>query len=94
MTCFLEGPKIGVSRSYRLNPNYGWKGSGKNHKQALKEYQSVIRVSDDVWKKALKGIQVQLISSMGNQTMKNRPLEVYSLSLRNVSSPGGCTQCF
>lgn len=38
----LEGPRIGVSRSYRLNPAYGWKGSGKNHKQALKDYQDNI----------------------------------------------------
>ena len=27
----LEGPKIGISRSYRLNPEFGWRGSGKNH---------------------------------------------------------------
>ena len=26
-----EGPKIGISRSYRLNPEFGWRGSGKNH---------------------------------------------------------------
>ena len=27
----LEGPKIGISRSYRLNPEFGWKGSARNH---------------------------------------------------------------
>ena len=27
----LEGVKIGISRSYRLNPNFGWKGSAKGH---------------------------------------------------------------
>ena len=26
----LEGPKVGRSRCYRLNPNYGWKGKVKN----------------------------------------------------------------
>ena len=26
----LEGPKIGISRSYRLNPEFGWKGSARN----------------------------------------------------------------
>ncbi len=31
----LEGPKIGVSRSYRLNPEFGWKGSARNHVIAL-----------------------------------------------------------
>ena len=31
----LEGVKIGISRSYRLNPNFGWKGSAKGHRQSL-----------------------------------------------------------
>ena len=31
----LEGVKIGISRSYRLNPNFGWKGSAKGHRQAF-----------------------------------------------------------
>ena len=26
----IEGPKVGRSRCYRLNPNYGWKGKVKN----------------------------------------------------------------
>jgi len=34
--CLLEGPRIGRSRTYRLNPNYGWKGSSKNHHKALR----------------------------------------------------------
>lgn len=34
--CLLEGPKIGRSRTYRLNPSYGWKGSSKNHHKALR----------------------------------------------------------
>ena len=29
----LEGVKIGISRSYRLNPNFGWKGSAKGHRR-------------------------------------------------------------
>jgi hypothetical protein len=33
----LEGPRIGVSRSYRLNPNFGWKGSARSHQRALEE---------------------------------------------------------
>lgn len=37
--CLLEGPKIGRSRTYRLNPNYGWKGSGKEHHKALRTAQ-------------------------------------------------------
>jgi predicted transcriptional regulator len=32
----IEGPKVGRSRTYRLNPNYGWKGSSKNHHKALR----------------------------------------------------------
>lgn len=31
----LEGPKVGRSKTYRLNPHVGWKGSSKNHKKAL-----------------------------------------------------------
>ena len=37
----LEGVKIGVSRSYRLNPNFGWKGSAKGHREALHEHLKV-----------------------------------------------------
>lgn len=34
--CLLQGPKIGRSRTYRLNPSYGWRGSGKTHQKALR----------------------------------------------------------
>ena len=41
----LEGVKIGISRSYRLNPNFGWKGSAKGHREvsarALEGYQVI-----------------------------------------------------
>ena len=41
----LEGVKIGISRSYRLNPNFGWKGSAKGHRggsaRALEGYQVI-----------------------------------------------------
>ena len=33
----LEGVKVGRSKSYLLNPNIGWKGNGKSHKQALSD---------------------------------------------------------
>jgi hypothetical protein len=33
--CLIEGKKLGNMRSYRLNPEFGWKGSGKNHRAAL-----------------------------------------------------------
>jgi len=29
------GPRIGVNRTYSLNPSYGWKGSAKAHQEAL-----------------------------------------------------------
>ena len=32
----IEGAKLGQHKSYRLNAYYGWKGSTKNHNQALK----------------------------------------------------------
>ena len=40
----LEGVKIGISRSYRLNPNFVWKGSAKGHREAsraLEGYQVI-----------------------------------------------------
>ena len=33
----LEGPRIGVHRSYRLNPRFGWKGSAVGHHSAIQE---------------------------------------------------------
>ena len=33
----LRGPKVGRSITYRINPNFGWKGSAKNHNAALNE---------------------------------------------------------
>ncbi len=30
-----RGPKVGRSMTYRLNPNFGWKGSAKNHLKAI-----------------------------------------------------------
>ena len=33
----LEGPKQGQLRTYQLNPEFGWKGSGTNHKKALEK---------------------------------------------------------
>lgn len=38
----LEGPKIGRSKTYRLNPSYGWKGTVRNHDKALRNGLSVI----------------------------------------------------
>lgn len=35
----IEGPKEGQSRTYRLNPNFAWRGSGANHHKALAEYR-------------------------------------------------------
>lgn len=39
----LLGPKVGRSHSYRLNPQFGWKGTVANHKKALKNGLSVIQ---------------------------------------------------
>ncbi|MGK3681339.1 hypothetical protein ACSLOD_27975, partial [Escherichia coli] len=32
----FEGPKVGRSKTYRLNEQFGWKGTVSNHKKALK----------------------------------------------------------
>lgn len=39
----IEGPKIGRSKTYRLNPQFGWKGTASNHQKALKNGLSVIQ---------------------------------------------------
>ena len=39
----LEGVKIGISRSYRLNPNFGWTGSAKGHREALTDHLKLVR---------------------------------------------------
>lgn len=33
----LEGPKVGRSKTYRLNEQFGWKGTVPNHNKALKQ---------------------------------------------------------
>lgn len=35
----LQGPKLGRSFAYRLNPNYGWKGKVKNLNEYRKEIE-------------------------------------------------------
>ena len=35
----LEGVKIGISRSYRLNPNFGWKGSAKGQRSIARAFK-------------------------------------------------------
>ncbi|EAN8608591.1 hypothetical protein EPF86_22460 [Salmonella enterica] len=42
LSVIIEGPKIGRSRSYRLNPQFGWKGTVSNHKKALRNGLSII----------------------------------------------------
>ena len=39
----LEGPKVGTSKTYRLNPAYGWRGSAKKHREALRDRLEVIQ---------------------------------------------------
>ena len=46
----LEGVKIGVSRSYRLNPNFGWKGSAKGHREALHEHLKIVKQPVGSWR--------------------------------------------
>ena len=33
----LKGPSVGNRKTYRLDPAYGWKGSAKNHRDALNQ---------------------------------------------------------
>lgn len=38
----LEGPKVGRSKCYRLNPHYGWKGKVTNLQEARRSHLSYI----------------------------------------------------
>lgn len=38
----LEGPKVGRSKCYRLNPNYGWKGKVKNLEEERKKHMQLV----------------------------------------------------
>lgn len=39
----LEGPKVGRSKCYRLNPDYGWKGKVKSLQEYRREQLQVIQ---------------------------------------------------
>ena len=39
----LEGPKVGRSKCYRLNPNYGWKGKVKTLQEHRREQFQIIQ---------------------------------------------------
>lgn len=40
----IEGPKIGRAKTYRLDPEFGWKGSAKSHRKALEEKTNKLRI--------------------------------------------------
>lgn len=54
----IAGPRSGMSRTYRLNPNFGWKGSAKNHVKALDEYRS----------SRMKKANIRTVLEGGNET--------------------------
>ena len=39
LTILLRGPKSGKAITFRLNPNFGWKGQSNKHITALDEYR-------------------------------------------------------
>ena len=51
--CLLEGQKIGRSRTYKLNPAYGWKVSGKEHSKAL-------RMADNIGRQTAKSTKITM----------------------------------
>ncbi len=51
----LQGPKVGRSFGYRLNPDYGWKGKVKNLNEYRKEIEK--RDKEDFKKNHLKSYQ-------------------------------------
>ncbi len=41
----IRGPRVGRSITFRLNPNYGWKGSAKKHNEALQQKMDKLGIS-------------------------------------------------
>ena len=41
----FRGPRVGKSVTFRLNPNFGWKGSAKNHNKALQDKMQSLGIS-------------------------------------------------
>ncbi len=41
----LRGPRVGRCTTFRLNPNYGWKGSAKKHNEALQQKMDKLGLS-------------------------------------------------
>ena len=41
----IRGPRVGRSTTFRLNPNYGWKGSAKKHNEVLKQKMDKLGIS-------------------------------------------------
>ena len=39
----LRGPKIGRSNSFRLNPNFGWKGKVSSLREAQREHLTLVK---------------------------------------------------
>jgi hypothetical protein len=53
----IEGPKVGVSRSYRLSPAFGWKGTARGHVKAL----------DDMRRERMKAAGISGVVQGGGQ---------------------------
>lgn len=41
----IEGPKIGQNRSYKLNPEFGWKGTAQNHVKAVADHRKRMKAA-------------------------------------------------
>lgn len=61
---FLVGPKVGRFNTYRLNPEFGWKGSAKGHVVAL----------DQVRKQRMEAARIQGVVPGGQWDDKTRDL--------------------
>lgn len=42
----IEGPRVGVNRTYRLSPRFAWKGAAKHHLEALESFNKPRIVSN------------------------------------------------
>lgn len=65
----LEGQRMGRIKSYKLNPNYGWKGKAQAHVVALSEVRSAKRLAQAAKDKATSALATPQAAAVGTPTL-------------------------
>lgn len=52
----IPGPKVGRTRTFRLNPHFGWRGSAKSHHDALRETTGPTPLANRMKQAGIRGV--------------------------------------